>query len=312
MKSEVLATMPDPEENLPDYLKWPIQQPPLSREEEITLARAVRRGDEGARKRLTEANMRLVVHIAKMYRGRALTLEERIQQGSIGLMQAAERFDPEKGFRFSTYATHWIRQSIGRAIDDKSGGLPLTAQITRSLLHMEQERQRLTQERGQPPSLEQIAQAMGVSSRKLLTLMQSAQDLFSLSGRADLESVGLCQEAAEELRRIVEELNTGEGDVRFHHDIHDVVPALRASRERIRRVEQAAIERQNEYRQEAKARGLPLNTYFAIRSFEAKRQELREKLGEEPTLAQIVKELRITEERAAELSHLYRRHFTEE
>src|SRR5437763_9772731 len=95
-------------------------------------------------------------------------------------MQAAERFDPEKGFRFSTYATHWIRQAIGRAIDNKSKAIRLPAHVSQSLRRVEKERVRLAREIGHDPSPEQIAHAMGISPKKLATLIQSSQELLSL------------------------------------------------------------------------------------------------------------------------------------
>ncbi|MBN9618094.1 MAG: sigma-70 family RNA polymerase sigma factor, partial [Acidobacteriales bacterium] len=108
---------------IPSYLGRLTQAPLLTPEEEIELTRAVQNGDQQARQRLIESNMRLVINIAKTYRNRAIPLEDLIQEGAIGLMQAAERFDPDKGFRFSTYATHWIRQAIGRAIHAGEGSV---------------------------------------------------------------------------------------------------------------------------------------------------------------------------------------------
>ena len=92
----------------------------LTPEEEIALARRVQRGDLEARQRMVEANLRLVISIAKRYRCRGLSFEDLVQEGIIGLMAAIMRFDPDKGYRFSTYATHWIRQAIGRAIDNQA------------------------------------------------------------------------------------------------------------------------------------------------------------------------------------------------
>jgi len=147
----------DHEEGLPSYLGRLTQVALLTAEEEITLTRAVKCGDERARQRLIEANMRLVINIAKAYRSKAIPFEDLIQEGAIGLMQAAERFDPEKGFRFSTYATHWIRQSIGRAIDNKSKAIRIPAHVSQTVRRVERERARLARELGQEPTLEQIA-----------------------------------------------------------------------------------------------------------------------------------------------------------
>src|SRR3954468_18700804 len=170
----------DHDDAVPSYLSRLTQAPLLTPEEEISLTKAVQNGDERARQRLIESNMRLVINIAKSYRNRAIPLEDLIQEGAIGLMQAAERFDPDKGFRFSTYATHWIRQAIGRAIDNKSKAIRLPAHVSQSLRRIEKERTRLSRELGQDPTPEQIASAMGISPKKLLTLMQSSQELLSL------------------------------------------------------------------------------------------------------------------------------------
>src|SRR5450631_1923146 len=137
------------DDGIPSYLSRLTQAPLLRADEEIALTRAIQRGDQVARKRLIESNMRLVINIAKTYRNRSIPLEDLIQEGAIGLMQAAERFDPDKGFRFSTYATHWIRQAIGRAVDNKSKAIRLPAHVSQSLRKVEKERVRLSRELGQ-------------------------------------------------------------------------------------------------------------------------------------------------------------------
>src|SRR5579862_4297577 len=210
---------PDHEEGIPSYLGRLTQAPLLTAEEEVTLTRAIQRGDLRAKQRLIESNMRLVINIAKTYRNRSIPLEDLIQEGAIGLMQAAERFDPDKGFRFSTYATHWIRQAIGRAIDNKSKAIRLPAHVSQSLRKVEKERIRLSRELGYDPSPEQIASAIGISAQKLLALLQSSQDLLSLdmtvgetggmtlgglirdSAHDNPESMVLSQEIVEELQR---------------------------------------------------------------------------------------------------------------
>jgi RNA polymerase primary sigma factor len=181
----------DHDEGIPSYLSRLTQAPLLTAEEESELTRAVQKGDRAARQKLVESNMRLVINIAKSYRNRAIPLEDLIQEGAIGLMQAAERFDPDKGFRFSTYATHWIRQSIGRAIDNKSKAIRLPAHVSQSLRRIEKERARLLREMGSDPTPEQLAYAIGISPKKLQTLIQSSQPrhdprrrLWDDSGRA--------------------------------------------------------------------------------------------------------------------------------
>jgi RNA polymerase primary sigma factor len=108
------------EDGLPNYLSRLTQEPLLTAQQEEELTRSVQNGCPRARQRLVESNMRLVINIARAYRNKNIPIEDLIQEGAIGLMQAAERFDPSRGFRFSTYATHWVRQAIGRAIDNKA------------------------------------------------------------------------------------------------------------------------------------------------------------------------------------------------
>lgn len=262
--------MSDHDEGIPSYLSRLTQAPLLTPEEEVTLTKAVQNGDQEARQRLIESNMRLVINIAKTYRNRAIPLEDLIQEGAIGLMQAAERFDPDKGFRFSTYATHWIRQAIGRAIDNKSKAIRLPAHVSQSLRRVEKERLRLARELGYDPSPEQIASAMGISSKKLITLLQSSQELLSLdmtvgdSGGMTLgglikdttgkdpESVVLSHEMLTELQRIMQELNEREQRVmrlRFRLDgsdaplQEDIAKEMKLSRERVRQIEVQAIKK---------------------------------------------------------------------
>jgi len=264
------SQQPEHEDGLPSYLSRLTQSPLLTAEEEVELTRAIQRGDVRARQRLIESNMRLVINIAKTYNNRAIPLEDLIQEGAIGLMQAAERFDPDKGFRFSTYATHWIRQAIGRAIDNKSKAIRLPAHVSQSLRRIERERLRLSREMGVEPTPEQLAATMGISAKKLLTLLQTSQDLLSLdmmvgdSGgmtlggllkdttNPDPETALLTQEVVQELQRILLELNEREQRVmrlRFRLDsedsalAEDVAREMKLSRERVRQIEVQAIKK---------------------------------------------------------------------
>jgi RNA polymerase primary sigma factor len=261
----------DSEDGLPSYLSRLTQAPLLTPEEEIRLTRAVQTGDQVAKQRLIESNMRLVINIAKTYRNRSIPLEDLIQEGAIGLMQAAERFDPDKGFRFSTYATHWIRQAIGRAIDNKSKAIRLPAHVSQSLRKIEKEKARLGRELGQEPTIDQLAHAMGLTPKKLVMLMQSSQDLLSLdmsvgdgggmtlgglikdTNNPDPETNMIDQEVMQELQRILGELNEREQRVmrlRFHLDSEgdpnvqeDVAREMKLSRERVRQIEIQAIKK---------------------------------------------------------------------
>lgn len=272
------------EDGIPSYLSKLTQAPLLTAEEEIALTRAIQNGCKKSKQRLIESNMRLVINIAKGYRNRAIALEDLIQEGAIGLMQAAERFDPDKGFRFSTYATHWIRQAIGRAIDNKSKAIRLPAHVSQSLRKIERERLRLARELGYDPTVEQIAANMGISTAKLLSLVQSSQELLSLdmsigdSGGTTLggllsdgaledpETTVLSQEVMLELQRIILELNDREQRVmrlRFRLDgisdasLHDdLSKELKLSRERIRQIEIQAIKKLRALAQRRKLRDM--------------------------------------------------------
>jgi RNA polymerase primary sigma factor len=271
------------EDGIPSYLARLTQAPLLTPEEEIQLTRAFQGGDQKARCRLIESNMRLVINIAKGYRNRAIPLEDLIQEGAIGLMQAAERFDPDKGFRFSTYATHWIRQAIGRAIDNKSKAIRLPAHVSQSLRRVEKERTRLARELGGDPTTEQLALAMGLSPKKLLALLQCSQDLLSLDlpvgegggmtlgglirdfENEDPETMMLTQEMIRELQRILMELNDREQRVmrmRFRLDGNDgslqdeIAKDMKLSRERVRQIEIQAIKKLRALAQRRRLRDL--------------------------------------------------------
>ncbi|MGC4044611.1 MAG: RNA polymerase sigma factor RpoD/SigA [Armatimonas sp.] len=154
-----------------------------------------RGGVEGARARarLVEANMRLVVSIAKTYRSSGIPFEDLVQEGAIGLMTATERFDPHRGFRFSTYATQWIRQAIGRAVDNKSKSIRIPAHVSESLRKLERIRAEIRRETGEEPTLEVLSERLGVPIRKVNSLLSTTQEPISLDtpvGDEDSTSLG--------------------------------------------------------------------------------------------------------------------------
>ncbi|WP_424741069.1 sigma-70 family RNA polymerase sigma factor, partial [Klebsiella pneumoniae] len=144
----------------------------LTPDEEIRLANRIAAGGSSgvqAKARLVESNMRLVVSIAKAYRSSGIPFEDLIQEGAIGLMTAAERFDPKRGYRFSTYATQWIRQAIGRAVDNKAKSIRLPAHVSESLRKLDKARAEMRRELGEDPTLEQLAQRTGIAIRKVVS-----------------------------------------------------------------------------------------------------------------------------------------------
>ena len=150
-------------ENLRVYLKEIGRIPLLTREQEGELARRVRGGDAAAQSRLTEANLRLVVQIARRYLNRGLPLPDLIEEGNIGLLRAVEKFDGERGTRFSTYATWWIRQAIVRALANQARTIRLPVHVELLLARYKREQQRLTQELERPPTVEELAAALGTT-----------------------------------------------------------------------------------------------------------------------------------------------------
>ncbi|MCW3100813.1 MAG: polymerase sigma factor, sigma-70 family [Chthonomonadaceae bacterium] len=152
----------------------------LTFQEESELSARIQQGDARAKDRLVEANMRLVLNIAKNYSNSQLPFEDLVQEGAIGLMMAADRFDPGKGYRFSTYATLWIRQAISRAMVNKARVIRIPAHICELLRKLEGVRTLLMKEQGEEPSAEQIATRLGVSVGQVQALLQVGQQPISL------------------------------------------------------------------------------------------------------------------------------------
>ena len=162
------------------YLKEIGQVPLLSAEEEQTLARAARAGDADARRRLSEANLRLVVSVAKRYAGRGLPFLDLIQEGNLGLMKAAEKFEPDRGFKFSTYATWWIRQSITRAIADQGRTIRIPVHLVEHINRVRKTAGELLRKNGREPTAEEIAVRLEMEPDRVGELLQLAQEPVSL------------------------------------------------------------------------------------------------------------------------------------
>ena len=162
------------------YLKEIGKVPLLSPEEEIEYARRMSEGDEEAKRKLTEANLRLVVSIAKRYVGRGMLFLDLIQEGNLGLIKAVEKFDYVKGFKFSTYATWWIRQAITRAIADQARTIRIPVHMVETINKLIRVSRQLLQELGREPSPEEIAKEMGMSLEKVREIMKIAQEPVSL------------------------------------------------------------------------------------------------------------------------------------
>ncbi len=162
------------------YLKEIGRVPLLTTEEEIVLAEKIGTGDQKAKKRLTEANLRLVVSIAKRYVGRGMHFLDLIQEGNVGLIKAVEKFDHTKGFKFSTYATWWIRQAITRAIADQARTIRIPVHMVETINRLKKVQSQLLHENGYEPSEEVIAEKMGLSVERVREIMRVAQEPVSM------------------------------------------------------------------------------------------------------------------------------------
>lgn len=162
------------------YLKEIGRVPLLTAEEEVDLARRMEAGDESARHRLEEANLRLVVSIAKRYVGRGMMFLDLIQEGNLGLLKAVEKFDYSKGYKFSTYATWWIRQAITRAIADQARTIRIPVHMVETINKYIRVSRQLLQELGRDPTPEEIAHRMGLSVARVREIMKISQEPVSL------------------------------------------------------------------------------------------------------------------------------------
>ena len=162
------------------YLKEIGRVPLLSSEEEIELAVRIKNGDVAAKKRLSEANLRLVVSIAKRYLGRGMQFLDLIQEGNLGLIKAVEKFDHTKGFKFSTYATWWIRQAITRAIADQARTIRIPVHMVETITKVKKVSSQLLHKNGHDPSPEEIAKELDMSVERVREIMRIAQDPVSL------------------------------------------------------------------------------------------------------------------------------------
>ncbi|MCF7845620.1 MAG: RNA polymerase sigma factor RpoD [Candidatus Peribacteraceae bacterium] len=169
------------------YLSEIGRVPLLSAPEEIELAKRIAKGDQGAKQSLAEANLRLVVSIAKKYIGRGLSFLDLIQEGSIGLFRAVEKFDPSRGFKFSTYATWWIRQAITRAIADQSRTIRIPVHMVETINKLTHTQRRLVQELGREPTAEEIAAEMDLEVKKVRHILKISQDIVSLEAPVGAE-----------------------------------------------------------------------------------------------------------------------------
>lgn len=250
------------------YLKEIGKVPLLTAEEEIELAKRMEKGDKEAKRRLAEANLRLVVSIAKRYVGRGMLFLDLIQEGNLGLIKAVEKFDYRKGYKFSTYATWWIRQAITRAIADQARTIRIPVHMVETINKLIRVSRQLLQELGRDPQPEEIAKEMGMPVEKVREIMKISQEPVSLetpigeeedSHLGDFipdEDVPAPAEAAaytllkEQLMDVLDTLTSREEKVlrlRFGLDdgrartLEEVGKEFNVTRERIRQIEAKAL-----------------------------------------------------------------------
>jgi RNA polymerase primary sigma factor len=253
------------------YLREIGKVPLLSSEEEVSLAKRKEKGDREAAKRLIEANLRLVVSIAKKFVGKSMSLLDLIQEGNIGLFKAVEKFDYTKGYKFSTYATWWIRQAITRSLADQSRTIRIPVHMVESINKLQQVQRQLIQDLGREPMAEEIAAEMGEEVERVRHMLSISQDTVSLETSVgedeedstledfieDVKNMTPDRAAALQLlrdyvREIIQELSPREQkilEMRFGlidgvaHTLEEVGQEFDVTRERIRQIEAKALER---------------------------------------------------------------------
>ena len=253
------------------YLREIGKIPLLNSEEEIELAQRVLKGEKKAKDKMAEANMRLVVSIAKRYSGRGLDFLDLIQEGNTGLLRAVEKFDPDKGFKFSTYATWWIRQAITRAIADQARTIRIPVHMVETINKLLRTQRRMTQEFNREPTIEELAEELEMTPEKIEYVIKIKQDITSLDagiGRdgdeedstlsdfvEDEDSITPEESAAtqllkEQVKEVLSSLSDREQKIirmRFgldngkNHTLEEVGQEFAVTRERIRQIEAKAL-----------------------------------------------------------------------
>lgn len=267
---ETLDSGPMHEDSVRHWLKRIGSIPLLSAEQELRLAKEAKRGCATSRARLIESNLRLVVNIAKRYLGRGLTMQDLIQEGNVGLMRAVQKFEPERGFRFSTYASWWIRQSISRAVLDHGRTIRIPVHTMDLINRIYRVSHEMLQRLGREATLAELSHALGIPQEKIAELRRAHQETLSLEnpvGENEENELGdfvcdqrhdhgsqiadrvivnrrICDllETLTEKEKIVMLMRYGLADGR-PHSLDEVADHFRLTRERVRQIEQSGLKK---------------------------------------------------------------------